>query len=162
MSKAVKILFGIKSKPIQPPTMASKDDHFDLPEPDFMAQAKSVTDKIPQDKLDEKGQTREEAQQEMARALKIVWLNTQGGTHPIHNVSGNTTPSGGGAGLDDPDPPKDEFWRRCRGLGALSKRFQNALAEAKNYLNVRQYDDPREDDDENAYDAGILKIEKVE
>ena len=150
MSTAIKILFGIK-KPNQPLTMASKDDHSDLPEPDFMAQAKSVTDKIPQEKLDEKGQTREEAQQEMARALKIVWLNTQGGTHPIHNVSGNTTPSGGDPGLEDPDPPpKDEFWRRCRGLGALSKRFQNALAEAKNYLSVRQYDDPRDDDDENA------------
>ena len=60
MSKAVKILFGIK-----PPTMASKDDHSDLPEPDFMAQAKSITDKIPQETLDEKSQTREEAQNEI-------------------------------------------------------------------------------------------------
>ena len=147
MSKAIKILFGIKKKPIQPPTMASKDDPSGLPDmPDFMAQAKSITDKIPQETLDEKSQTREEAQNEMARALKLVWLNTEGGTIPIPGDSGDTTPSG------DPEPPTKEetFWQRCRGLGALSKRFQNALAEAKTYLNVRQYDDPRDDDDENA------------
>ena len=147
MSKAIKILFGIKKKPIQPPTMASKDDPSGLPDmPDFMAQAKSITDKIPQETLDEKSQTREEAQNEMARALKLVWLNTEGGTIPIPGDSGDTTPSG------DPEPPTKEetFWQRCRGLGALSKRFQNALAEAKTYLNVRQYDDPRDDDDDNA------------
>ena len=147
MSKAIKILFGIKKKPIQPPTMASKDDPSGLPDmPDFMAQAKSITDKIPQETLDEKRQTREEAQNEMARALKLVWLNTEGGTIPIPGDSGDTTPSG------DPEPPTKEetFWQRCRGLGALSKRFQNALAEAKTYLNVRQYDDPRDDDDDNA------------
>ena len=147
MSKAIKILFGIKKKPIQPPTMASKEDPSGLPDmPDFMAQAKSITDKIPQETLDEKSQTREEAQNEMARALKLVWLNTEGGTIPITGDSGDTTPSG------DPEPPTKEetFWQRCRGLGALSRRFQNALAEAKTYLNVRQYDDPRDDDDENA------------
>ena len=147
MSKAIKILFGIKKKPIQPPTMASKDDPSGLPDmPDFMAQAKSITDKIPQETLDEKSQTREEAQNEMAKALKLVWLNTEGGTIPITGDSGDTTPSG------DPEPPTKEetFWQRCRGLGALSKRFQNALAEAKTYLNVRQYDDPRDDDDDNA------------
>ena len=147
MSKAIKILFGIKKKPIQPPTMASKDDPSGLPDmPDFMAQAKSITDKIPQETLDEKSQTREEAQNEMAKALKLVWLNTEGGTIPITGDSGDTTPSG------DPEPPTKEetFWQRCRGLGALSRRFQNALAEAKTYLNVRQYDDPRDDDDENA------------
>lgn len=147
MSKAIKILFGIKKKPIQPPTMASKEDPSGLPDmPDFMAQAKSITDKIPQETLDEKSQTREEAQNEMAKALKLVWLNTEGGTIPITGDSGDTTPSG------DPEPPTKEetFWQRCRGLGALSKRFQNALAEAKTYLNVRQYDDPRDDDDENA------------
>ena len=147
MSKAIKFLFGIKKKPIQPPTMASKDDPSGLPDmPDFMAQAKSITDKIPQETLDEKSQTREEAQNEMARALKLVWLNTEGGTIPIPGDSGDTTPSG------DPEPPTKEetFWQRCRGLGALSKRFQNALAEAKTYLNVRQYDDPRDDDDDNA------------
>ena len=147
MSKAIKILFGIKKKPIQPPTMASKEDPSGLPDmPDFMAQAKSITDKIPQETLDEKSQTREEAQNEMAKALKLVWLNTEGGTIPITGDSGDTTPSG------DPEPPTKEetFWQRCRGLGALSRRFQNALAEAKTYLNVRQYDDPRDDDDENA------------
>ena len=147
MSKAIKILFGIKKKPIQPPTMASKEDPSGLPDmPDFMAQAKSITDKIPQETLDEKSQTREEAQNEMAKALKLVWLNTEGGTIPITGDSGDTTPSG------DPEPPTKEetFWQRCRGLGALSRRFQNALAEAKTYLNVRQYDDPRDDDDDNA------------
>ena len=47
MSKAIKFLFGIKKKPIQPPTMASKDDPSGLPDmPDFMAQAKSITDKF--------------------------------------------------------------------------------------------------------------------